>query len=75
MTIPLDKQAHFWAGAAIASTLVVYDTAAWAAFVFTLMIGASKEVWDKVSGTGTMDFWDFVATAAGAAVVLPREVI
>ena len=73
--LAIDKQAHFWAGMAIASTLVVYDTAAWAAFVFTSMIAAGKEVWDKVSGTGTMDFWDFVATAVGAAVVFPREVI
>lgn len=71
----IDKQAHFWAGAAIACFCVAYGTAPWAAFVFTAMIGAGKEVWDKVSATGTMDFWDFVATAVGAMVVLPLEVI
>jgi hypothetical protein len=71
----LDKQAHFWAGMAIASACVAYSTAPWAAFVFTVMVAAGKEVWDKVSGTGTMDFWDFVATALGAAAVLPLEVI
>lgn len=71
----IDKQAHLWAGAAIACFCVAYGTAPWAAFVFTAMIGAGKEVWDKVSATGTMDFWDFVATAVGAMVVLPLEVI
>lgn len=71
----IDKQAHFWAGAAIACFCVAYGTAPWAAFVFTAMIGAGKEVWDKVSATGTMDFWDFVATTVGAAAVLPLEVI
>jgi hypothetical protein len=70
----LDKQAHFWAGMAIASACVAYSTAPWAAFVFTVMVAAGKEVWDH-SGTGTMDFWDFVATALGAAAVLPLEVI
>lgn len=73
--LALDKQAHFWAGMAIAATFVAYDAAPWAAFVATVMVGAGKEVWDKVSGTGTMDFWDFVATSVGAMVVLPLEVI
>ena len=69
----LDKQAHFWAGMAIACFCVAYSTAPWAAFVFTVLVAAGKEVWDKVSGTGTMDFWDFVATTVGAAAVLPLE--
>jgi hypothetical protein len=73
--LALDKQAHLWAGAAIASTFVAYDTAPWAAFVATVIIGAGKEVWDKVSGTGTLDVWDFVSTSIGAAVVLPLEFI
>jgi hypothetical protein len=73
--LALDKQAHLWAGAAIASTFVAYAAAPWAAFVATVIIGAGKEVWDKVSGTGTLDVWDFVATSIGAAVVLPLEFV
>ena len=69
----IDKQTHFWAGMAIASACVAYSTAPWSAF--TIMVAAGKEVWDKVSGTGTMDFLDFVATSVGAAAVLPLGVL
>ena len=71
----IDKQAHFFAGAAIAALCVAYGTPPMVSFVFTAIVAAGKEVWDKVSGTGTMDFWDFVATSVGAAAVLPLEVI
>ncbi|NOX40505.1 MAG: hypothetical protein GXP05_08315 [Alphaproteobacteria bacterium] len=30
--------------------------------------GAGKEIWDKYSGRGTPDLWDFVATVAGGAL-------
>lgn len=73
--IALDKQAHFWAGAAIAAAFAAYGLAPWLAFVIAAVIGALKEVWDKVSGTGTMDKLDFMVTALGAAVILPLEVI
>lgn len=75
MPLPIDKQAHFLAGMAIACFCVAYSMSPWTAFLFTAFVGAAKEVWDQASGAGTMDLWDFVATAAGAAVVLPLEVI
>lgn len=72
---PLDKQSHFWAGAAIGSTMVAYGFDPLISFVVASAIGALKEVWDKVSGTGTPDKWDFVATVVGAAIVLPIKTL
>lgn len=65
----LDKQAHFFAGAAIASVVAIYldPLAGLAAGIFA---GAAKEAIDRM-GYGTPDFKDFIATALGATVVLP----
>ena len=68
--IPIDKQAHFFAGAAIASTITLYgDNAAWGLGA-CVVAAIGKELYDA-SGRGTPDVWDFVATALGGAVVLP----
>ena len=67
---PLDKQAHFWAGAAIASAEVAYGIPPVAAIVSAWLIGALKELWD-FAGNGTPDQKDWLATALGALVVLP----
>ena len=69
----LDKQAHFFAGAAIAAVVALYldPLAGLAAGIFA---GALKEVRDR-AGFGTPDFRDFIATAAGALVVLPDFLI
>lgn len=65
----LDKQAHFFAGAAIAATIALYldPTLGLAAGI---LAGLSKELVDRM-GYGTPDAKDFLATALGACVVLP----
>ena len=66
----LDKQAHFFAGAAIAALCVAYGTPPMVSFVAASIVAGAKEVWDRM-GYGTPDIWDFVATMVGAAAVLP----
>ena len=67
MKFPIDKQAHFWWGWAIAATCVPLGNA-WFAVTVAALLGAAKEVWDKQSGKGTPDVCDSAATAAGGAV-------
>ena len=66
----IDKKAHFWAGAAIAATVTLYTASPVFGIVAAVLIGALKELRDRV-GFGTPDLMDFAATAAGSAVVLP----
>ena len=66
----LDKQAHFWAGMAIAAACVAYGLLPLYAFAIGVAAGAAKEIIDHF-GFGQADKWDFVATALGACVVLP----
>lgn len=68
--IAIDKQAHFWAGAAIAATVALYTANPMLAIASTVAVAVVKEVLDRL-GMGTPDFLDFIATAAGSAVVLP----
>jgi hypothetical protein len=70
----IDKKAHILAGAAIAGTLAAYGVPTWCAFWSAVTIGALKEVWDAM-GRGTPDRWDFIATALGATVILPMEML
>jgi uncharacterized membrane protein HdeD (DUF308 family) len=65
--IPLDKQAHFLAGYAIAITLAATSLASAAVAVgSTAAVGGLKELWDHYHPqTNTRDVWDFVATALG----------
>lgn len=65
----LDKQAHFWAGAAIAASVALYLDPL-AGLAAGVLAGAAKELRDR-AGHGTSDIKDFFATAAGALVVLP----
>ena len=62
---PIDKQAHFWWGWAIAATL--YQVDLWFAILVAALMGAAKEIWDA-HGHGTPDVKDFAATALGGAV-------
>jgi hypothetical protein len=66
----IDKQAHFWAGAAIASTAVAYGISPVVAFLVSSFIAGAKEVYDSF-GYGTRDKWDFVITVVGASTVIP----
>ena len=68
MKIQLDKQAHAWACLAIMLGVSLFANPLFG-FGAALLAGALKEVWDG-RGHGTKDFWDFVATAAGAGVGL-----
>lgn len=69
----LDKQAHFFAGAAIASVVALHVDPL-AGLAAGIIAGALKEVRDR-AGFGTPDIKDFIATALGAAVVLPATLI
>ena len=62
---PIDKQAHFWWGWAIAATLYPIDL--WLGILVAGLMGAAKEIWDA-QGHGTPDVKDFAATALGGAV-------
>ena len=65
MNIPIDKQAHFWWGWAIAATL--YSVIGLWALPVVMLMGAAKEYWDS-KGHGTPDIYDFYATALGGIV-------
>ena len=67
---PLDKQAHFLAGAAIASAEVAYGVPPLVAILSAWVIGGLKELWD-FAGNGTPDPKDWLATALGAIVIAP----
>lgn len=64
-----DKQAHFFAGAAIAATIALYLDPT-LGLVAGILAGLVKELVDRM-GYGTPDLKDFIATALGACVVLP----
>ena len=65
----LDKQAHIWAGAAIAASVALYLDPVSGLFA-GIGAGLAKEAVDRM-GYGTPDKWDFLATVLGACVVLP----
>ena len=67
--IPIDKQAHFLAGAAIASTVTLYSTPL-LGLLLCCVAAVGKELYDA-TGRGTPDIWDAVVTILGGAVVLP----
>lgn len=61
---PIDKQAHFWWGWAIAATLC--PVSIWLGIFAAVVVGALKEVWDT-QGHGTPEVKDFLATTYGGA--------
>lgn len=66
-TLPADKANHFVYGAAIYVASLVILPHLYALGV-VVAVGAAKEAYDKISGTGTAELLDFVATAAGGVV-------
>lgn len=61
--IPLDKQAHFWAGLAIMLAVSLFG--GWVlGFSLAIIAAIGKEIYD-MTGRGTVDYWDAVATIAG----------
>lgn len=73
MNIPQDKKQHFVAGfgiTVIASLFVGYVIAA----VIAILAAAGKELYDKVTGKGTTEILDFVATVVGAIAAIAASV-
>ena len=68
-TLPIDKQAHFLAGAAIASTVSLYGYPL-VGLLLCVVAAVGKELYDA-TGRGTPDVWDAVVTILGGTVVLP----
>ncbi len=66
----LDKQAHFFAGAAIASTVTLYLGDPSYGLVAGAVAGLLKELIDS-KGYGSPDLKDALATLLGAYVVIP----
>lgn len=68
MTIPLDKQAHLLAGAAIALA-AGYFFPVWIALTFAVGVGALKEIYDSYHPKNhTVDIKDFWWTAFGGCL-------
>lgn len=61
--LPHDKALHLIIGLAV-FTLVLPHSAGMG-LVAAVAAGAGKETYDRLSGRGTPDIWDFVATALG----------
>lgn len=65
--LPQDKANHFIYGlAGFLGVGLIFGVVA--GILFSAIIGAAKEVYDRVSKKGCPDALDFVATAAGGAV-------
>lgn len=73
MSIPIDKKAHFLAGAAISGVLSAYGIDPLVAFGVASICAGGKEFVDRL-GYGTPDLYDFLVTVAGGAVVLPLAI-
>lgn len=66
--IPTDKVLHFIVGAVIC--LMLMQIIDYWAILPIIIIGALKEIYDKVSKKGTPDFYDFLYTVLGGSFVL-----
>jgi hypothetical protein len=71
---PIDKTAHFLAGAALAALPAAYGFPYWSGFALACVAAAAKELYD-LTGRGTPDVRDFIVTVVGAATVLPLGVM
>jgi len=68
----MDKLKHIIAGAALSALFIGFfqELGMWN-FLIVALIGLAKEIiWDKILGKGTPEFWDFMATALGVAMVM-----
>jgi len=69
MKIPLDKTAHFFAGATIAFAIALFTLSPLAGLITAIVAGILKEVYDKYTKRGTPDHLDAIATGLGGLVV------
>ena len=74
MKIPKDKKKHFVAGFAITAIVSLFFGYIIGVIV-AVIAAAGKELYDKVTGTGTPEVLDFVATIAGAAAAVIASVV
>ena len=68
----MDKLKHIIAGAALSALSIGFlqELGMWN-FLIVALIGLAKEViWDKILGKGIPEFWDFMATCLGVAMVM-----
>lgn len=66
--IGADKIGHFVVGAAIGGAALALTGSPSLAFAAAVAAGVVKEARDG-TGRGTVDLWDFVATALGGAAI------
>ena len=66
--VPLDKQAHFNTGAILA--LVAYFFIGYWALLLVAIVAGAKEWYDYTHPNHTSDVWDWIATVAGALLVI-----
>ena len=66
--VPLDKQAHFNTGAILA--FVTYFVIGYWALLLVAIVAGAKEWYDYTHPNHTLDVWDWIATVAGALLVL-----
>lgn len=65
LSIPIDKQAHALSGYALALSVAVVVGVPWVGFAVAAVAGWVKELYDRLSGRGTPDVWDAMATICG----------
>lgn len=63
-----DKWLHLAVGFCIASLIGLFTPIG--GFCTALVVGALKEIYDKTTGKGTPELWDFIFTALGAFLAL-----
>jgi hypothetical protein len=69
-TIPIDKQAHFWAGAAISATVTLLTGHPSDGMICATFFAVGKELFDRLSGKGVPELMDMLATIVGAVIPL-----
>lgn len=63
-----DKKYHIAAGFLIATLIFTLFNSLALAFAASLIIGIAKEIYDKISGKGTVEVLDTLATILGGAI-------
>ncbi len=60
--VPKDKVKHLLAGCVVMVICALIIPGVWWAALVPLAVGVLKEAWDELTGRGTVDPWDAVAT-------------
>ena len=64
-----DKKLHFLTGIAIAALAMHYVQWYWA-LALVALVALGKEMYDRISGKGTPELWDFLATLIGGGIAI-----